>query len=1133
MLVAYKKIKRDRDCGGATMKKFIPLVFVISVFLCLPGQGYSAMEDYFAVPPFCARAVSPNILLLIDVTGSMLTSAYTPLVNDYDGDREYYGYFKTDKFYKYDAVAGKFVENGHCSWWDRDHDHDWGPEKIPGNLLNWATMSRINILLKVLTGGKSEPESDQYNPETLVSVNYAGQAYYGNCRFVMAYPDILAIQDNGGCVFGSLADARQRVDVPERAKSGVIQHISDKDSDGVWDDGAPRFGLMVYTSGKEGCMRAGIGSATVSEVLIAAQREAVGGNTPTGEALQSALRYYGLGSTFSNPTGCPEAWPGQGEDPWCDWCRKSFILLVSDGEWNMAVDPARPAREGRIQDRRPNLKGHQAVLTYTVFAFSNVNSGKNALKWTAMMGSFEDQDSDTWPDPCYYYPSDSRTASLPASNAEWDLDGDGVPDNYFEAQEGAALEESLLTAIYGMLQKAASGTGASVISGQTESGTGLIQALFFPQRVWVDGEKRYRLDWTGSLYNWWLYRGTEVANINMREDTAQDKELNLAEDYLIEFDYDDDESQLYLKAYADADSDGVPDNPSNPVAYDNLSDAHFLWEAGEELSTRSETSRKVYTQVNGEDLIRFQSNKKNDLEDYLGDDLGIDCTWGGYDCSYEELIMWVRGIDTDGCRSRKVMRSPRKTWCLGDIAYSSPQVVSYDDYTVAFVGANDGMLHAFQVGYYNRNIADGVVKIQNSDDNTGSGNLGKELWAFIPKNALPYLRYLANVDYSHIYSVDLTPYVVRVDYDNDNTKEKVLIGGMRLGGAVGCSAAGSVNPPDDASGAGKSSYFALDVTDPDSPELLWEFTHNDLGFSYSGPGVVKKGNDYYVVFLSGPTNYDGESGQNLKIFVIDLSDGSLEHTIDTGIPNAFGGRLFTYTEGGPLYFGYAKQGSWTGGILKLDTSDTDPANWGQSSVRSVISGIGPVIATIKAADFGANRWLFFGEGRYFTPDDDLADRRYLYGIKASCEDLTRAGLVDQTSAVTGVVNGWYIQLDAQSGSWGAERAITDAMGVKTGSNKGEVYFISFQPTTEVCEFGGRTFMWRVDATTGGAVDTAMPGKIFVQVSTGQIKGYSDSNMFTGMGGRKSGALAGVPGEQSPQMVTLESWQGNIIHWVER
>src|SRR6185369_2222912 len=96
------------------------------------------------------------------------------------------------------------------------------------------------------------------------------------------------------------------------------------------------------------------------------------------------------------------------------------------------------------------------------------------------------------------------------------------------------------------------------------------------------------------------------------------------------------------------------------------------------------------------------------------------------------------------------------------------------------------------------------------------------------------------------------------------------------------------------SGTGYSSYFALDVTNPETPKYLWEFTGTpgapDLGVSTTGPAIVRiatkdasgnpdhtKNGKWFAVFASGATGpietgahqFKGESDQQLKIFVVD------------------------------------------------------------------------------------------------------------------------------------------------------------------------------------------------------------------------------------------------------------------------
>jgi len=79
---------------------------------------------------------------------------------------------------------------------------------------------------------------------------------------------------------------------------------------------------------------------------------------------------------------------------------------------------------------------------------------------------------------------------------------------------------------------------------------------------------------------------------------------------------------------------------------------------------------------------------------------------------------------------------------------------------------------------------------------------------------------------------------------------------------------------------GGKGYYALDITDPASPSLLWEFTHANLGYSYGEPKITKLKNGTWVVLVSsGYNNADGVG----HLFVINAKTGSLIRTIDTGV----------------------------------------------------------------------------------------------------------------------------------------------------------------------------------------------------------------------------------------------------------
>jgi len=96
-------------------------------------------------------------------------------------------------------------------------------------------------------------------------------------------------------------------------------------------------------------------------------------------------------------------------------------------------------------DMRGDLDGDQNIMLYSVFAFGR---GSSPLKDAAKNGGFIDKNDN----------------NLPDLQAEWDADGNGVPDTYFEADSGFVLERRILQAITAILERAAAGTAVSVLA---------------------------------------------------------------------------------------------------------------------------------------------------------------------------------------------------------------------------------------------------------------------------------------------------------------------------------------------------------------------------------------------------------------------------------------------------------------------------------------------------------------------------------------------------------------------------------------------------------------------------------------------------------------------------------------------
>jgi hypothetical protein len=127
---------------------------------------------------------------------------------------------------------------------------------------------------------------------------------------------------------------------------------------------------------------------------------------------------------------------------------------------------------------------------------------------------------------------------------------------------------------------------------------------------------------------------------------------------------------------------------------------------------------------------------------------------------------------------------------------------------VLLVGANDGMLHAFDAGTYhpaagldNGMLCDPGDGPPSETANSACGT-GKELWAYMPREVMPSVRERTEVA-GHKFSVDASPSVGDVFIDPlhagtptaaDRLWRTVAITGLREGG---------------------TGYFALDVTQPE------------------------------------------------------------------------------------------------------------------------------------------------------------------------------------------------------------------------------------------------------------------------------------------------------------------------------
>jgi|UPI000781F9A5 type IV pilus assembly protein PilY1 len=646
------------------------------------------------------------------------------------------------------------------------------------------------------------------------------------------------------------------------------------------------------------------------------------------------------------------------------------------------------------------LPGLQNINLYTFYAFGNI-SGRELLMKAAMLGGFEDANGNNLPDLANEWDKVINATGAPGS--------DGIPDNYFESSNVDDLHERLMATITSILRRSASGTSISVLATSASGEGSIYQAYFFTSDI---GQNGSTVKWTGYTHALFI-----DSFGNFREDTNQDGVLDYSVDRIVTTRYDNDPSSptyrsVLVDKYEDLNGDGLADSTTPVVLGGSLKSIIPIWEAGKELALTSAASRKILTwvDVNNNGLVEpseqmdFSTANCGTLRDYLRY-AGDACTGGS---NAMNLIRFIRGEEISGLRTRMIEvpvgSGSYHVWKLGDPIHSTPTIVGppkerydliYGDATyntfyqqyrnrrqVAYVGANDGMLHAFNAGFYHRGdnpVTTNVVErgwfTKTPTDNSGGPNLGAELWSFIPYQLLPQLQWLARADYSHVYYVDLKPKVsdVRIftpDADHPDGWGTILIGGFRMGGSCGNCTASTGAPAMTVNIGGTnrtfySAYFVLDITNPEvDPKLLWVFTDSGLGLTTAYPAITrvnpmsdtptsKTNEKWYAIFGSGPNGYQADlpstPSQTAKLYAIDLAQGpgtsnSNVTTMPVGTWRSFMGHIISVDKdldyrGDVVYSGRTiHDGSlpWRGKLYRLTTkgcasAPCSPTTWGISS----------------------------------------------------------------------------------------------------------------------------------------------------------------------------------------------------------
>lgn len=350
----------------------------------------------------------------------------------------------------------------------------------------------------------------------------------------------------------------------------------------------------------------------------------------------------------------------------------------------------------------------------------------------------------------------------------------------------------------------------------------------------------------------------------------------------------------------------------------------------------------------------------------------------------EDLVDYLRGEEKISYRSRNSV--------LGDIVHSIPVYLKKTEYFkyallpsvasdskggyteyhkgkkdrngVVFIGANDGMLHAF--------ANEGV-------------NEGKEIFAFIPNGVAPKMQRLSDAGYDvdHQYFVDGLLSVTDAYWGacdiatSQNCWHNVLMG---------------------STGAGAKSVYALDVTDPSvygayessisqtnaNKTILWELSPTSTGMSNLGhvmqslQGGFAKNDQWVAIFPNGSYSAAGIA----SLFIVDMKTGSLvaEVATDSSITsNGLLGVTLIRNEKQVVVGAYA--GDLKGNLWKFDLASSDKSNWKSKKIFTSKNNRPIFQQPVYTGHPLGGNMVLFGTGKFYDALD-LTDSSMnsLYGI---------------------------------------------------------------------------------------------------------------------------------------------------------
>jgi type IV pilus assembly protein PilY1 len=322
-------------------------------------------------------------------------------------------------------------------------------------------------------------------------------------------------------------------------------------------------------------------------------------------------------------------------------------------------------------------------------------------------------------------------------------------------------------------------------------------------------------------------------------------------------------------------------------------------------------TRTIYTN-SGSSLSNIENVSSSSMYSLLGSPVT-----NSESTSVRQHLDWLYGVDVeDDDRDGSILDAREDV--MGDPLHSKPLAINFGASSTSLdvrilVGTNQGLVHMFK----------------DSDSGSDDYSVGSvsESWAFIPSELisnLPTLKENVSTGEHSVYGMDLSPVAYTETDSNGKVNKAWVYLGMRRGGM---------------------SYYALNITNPNTPEFKWKIDSNttgleELGQTWSEPLVsFIPGIDVPVLIFGGGMASSDGTGE--AVYIVNADTGAFISKFTSADMSSVVSKVAVLDSNNDGITDRIYATDIGGNVWRIDLPSTKKADWSIFKFASIGSGSAP------------------------------------------------------------------------------------------------------------------------------------------------------------------------------------------------